>query len=176
MTLLVPAGTLAGHAIAYAAVSSRDPSELLAATGHRYLPVALVLVALVALAGTIVFVAGRLRDAAEVSLVAPARWLAVRQVGLFVAVEFAERAISGAPLTAVNARGLLLWGVAAQVVVAALAALILRLLVRAAVALSARDKPTTPTDENRLWLPAQRVVLPRPALAGAGSTRSPPSI
>ncbi len=135
-------GIVAGHQLGYlAAISSADHRHaVLARTGHGYLPGAawvagaLAVAALVAALGV-----GCLRRrgtaGGRFGLGGTAATLAALQTGGFVMLEIVERAAVGAPLWV--ATGPVLWtGIAAQLMVAVLGALVLRLFERAGVFLA----------------------------------------
>lgn len=133
---LALAGVVAGHAIAYT-IALPDPearSALLATTGHGYWRAAVAAGLSAGLCSAAAFLAHRARDAARSSVSASGLppWLAPRlaavQIGLFVAIELAERLGAGSPLHGLVSHGLLWRGVLGQVLVAAVATLILRWL------------------------------------------------
>lgn len=174
---LACAGLLAGHWLAYLVVrpDGHERGHLLEATGHGYWPVAASVAVALAAAGVVGHVAAGLRGRSP-GFGRTLRNLAVPQAAGFVALELAERAVSGAhggrllPL-------LLAAGVAFQLVVAAALAALTTLLVRAVERLVSIARP------RRRRLSASAFHRPRAVhvpsgrmLAGPRATRGPPTV
>ena len=171
------AGAVVGHAVTYAVVQPDAVARqsLLAATGHAWVHLANdagAVLAIVALAAALL---GRItKREAGISAEALFRRLAVFQVLAFVGMEVAERSTVGASLGGVFADGLLPIGVAVQVVVAAVAAIALRHLVRSIDGLAAAGSPieAPARTSTPIRVPVERS---RSALAlAASSIRAPP--
>ena len=129
---LAAGGVLLGHWLTYRLVSPHAQAReaLLAGTGHGYLAVVNDLGLMLAVGALAAVVLGRLVDASR----PPAdlrRWfgrLACLQVGAFAAMEVLERLSSGPPLGDLLQHGLLPGGVAIQLALAAMGALLVRWL------------------------------------------------
>ena len=172
-------GLLLGHAIAYL-VAVPDPHHrdlALARTGHAYLPAAAELALVLLLAGVAALVVrawtpgGRERSPGW-----PAATLALVQVGAFVGQEVLERVAAGAPLASLVREPILAAGVAIQVLVALVAAAVLRWLALAAVRLA--ERPARPAAPRLALVPGIAPSAPRPddRLVPLDRTaRSPPS-
>ena len=144
------AGVFFGHALTYAVLApvAQTRSQLLASTGHAYLPVAVhagLVSAVVGLATAFFGRLGRGRGASEMSF----RELAWRVVSFqflaFAAVEVAERIAAHAPLH--DLTRVLPVGAVAQLIVGVLVATVIRLVLRAAEAaggILGSASPTTP--------------------------------
>jgi hypothetical protein len=177
------AGVLAGHWLGYMAAlpDPRQRLRLLAATGHGYWVGAVRVVVVAVVIAAAAFVASRVRqertgEGEEPSTLLVARRLAILQLLGFVAMEVAERLLAGAPLSSLWSHDVVVFGLGAQLVVAALLAMALVGLGRAAVAvvrtLAARRVAVTRPASARLPL---RLARPRPRLlAGAFGLRGPP--
>ncbi len=164
-------GVLLGHAITYALA---DPSAYqrttdLARTGHGYLGLANdlgLVAALIALSA--VFLGGLTRGHGDApTLRGLTARLAVFQVVAFASMELLERLAAGAPVASVPHHGILPLGMGAQVAIAALGALIIRWLLRAAdrveSGLGLAPDPVRPRDRggHRLHVPRPRAPRPR---------------
>jgi hypothetical protein len=177
-------GVVAGHTVAYivAIPLAATRHAVLAETGHVYWPVAALaaLAASLCAAGSVALrharaVAGGRALGADVS-----GWLAPRlaavQILLYVATEATERVVAGVPLADLLHRGLLLWGLLAQLLVALLASVLLGWLARAAelVGRLLARPPRPRRAVGRLPHPVDEVVArtPRP---GPRTARGPPS-
>jgi hypothetical protein len=175
---LAVAGAIAGHALTYAAaVPSRDARDaFLAQSGHAYWPVAVAAAAVAGLAATVAFVARSMRAEDRPGAAGLVVRLAVAQVLLFCAVEVAERISAGRALATLGAHNLLVIGILVQVGVAALVALALRLLARAAIALARALRTPRPRDALAHRPALRTSARPRPlVLAGASGVRGPPA-
>lgn len=131
------AGVLLGHWLTYAIVTPdvHRRAAQLAATGHAYLNVAdTVGMALALMACAAIFL--RRLTAPDDGALTPigdvAARLAIFQVAAFTGMEILERLWSGAPVAGVLRGGLLPLGIAIQFALAAVAALAIRWLLRAA--------------------------------------------
>lgn len=174
------AGLLAGHGLSYV-VAVPDPHHrdfLLDHTGHAYLPAAgrLALILVIAAVATVVgrALSSRRSDTAG-SLSSLALRLGVVQVAAFAGLEVLERLLSGAPLDTFVGDRLLVVGIAAQILVAAVGATLLRWLIRASTRLAeAHAAPFLPRVRALAVAPAPTDV-PRgaPVLAAQGP-RAPP--
>lgn len=175
------AGIAIGHWLSYL-VAVPDPHarfDLLERTGHSYLPFAVqaALIACLAGIGTI-FVRhlhGR-RDEGAPGLGSLFRRLVLMQITLFSAIEIVERVAAGAPLGEILQDNLFVIGLAVQVIVSGLGAVVLRWLHRAARqiadAFSTRQDPRL--SRTGFLLPAS-TPPPVPALCGGTGIRGPPS-
>ena len=129
---LAAGGVLLGHWLTYRLVSPHDQAReaLLAGTGHGYLAVVDDLGQMLAVGALAAVVLGRLLDPSG----PPAdlrRWigrLAFLPVGAFAGMEVLERLSSGTPLGDLLQHGLLPAGVAIQLALAGVAALLVRWL------------------------------------------------
>jgi hypothetical protein len=181
----VVAGVLGGHWAAYAlSFDQGRRHEALASSGHAYLPLAakFSVVLVLAAAGAVLLrhldsarTGGPTRDADPFGLAAR---LCTLQLALFAAMEVTERLAASAPLEGLLHDHLLLLGVVTQLVCAAIGALALLLLHRAAARLVAemrfRFRAPRP-DRLHGMLPARSQAIPAPLLlAGAGGLRGPP--
>jgi hypothetical protein len=135
------AGLLAGHGLSYI-VAVPDPYHrdlLLDRTGHAYLPAAgrLSLILVIAAVATVVAraLSSHRSDPLE-SLSRLTLRLGALQVAAFVGLEVLERLLSGSPLDAFVGDRLLLVGIAAQLLVAAAGATLMRWLIRASTRLA----------------------------------------
>lgn len=177
------AGVLAGHWLGYMAAlpDPRQRLQLLASTGHGYWLGAVRVGVVVAVVAAAAFVASRVRHEAageddEPTTLGVARRLAVLQLLGFLGMEVAERLLAGAPLSSLWSHDVLVFGLLAQLVVAALVAMALVGLGRAAVAvvrtLTARRAALARPASVRLpiRLPRSRLRL----LAGTIGLRGPP--
>ena len=177
LVLVAAAGIVVAHAADYA-LAFPDParrSRVLAATGHGYWPVA-VLVAVVCAALGLALAARRgwRRAASSTSLPVTAGQLAVGQVALFAVIETVERtAVGGHPLMFLGTAQFAV-GVVLQVAVALAGALVLRGVERGASNLSARRRrPRRCASERRVWvLPADDSFARWWGIAG--DARGPP--
>jgi hypothetical protein len=142
------AGVFVGHALTYAILApvAQTRSQLLASTGHAYLPVAVhagLVSAVVGLATAFLGRLGRGRGASEM----PFRGLASRVVSFqflaFAAIEVAERIAAHAPLH--DLTHVLPIGAVAQLGVGVLVAAAVRLVLRAADAAAGILRPASPT-------------------------------
>ncbi len=179
------AGVLAGHWLTYLVTvpDARARMATLAATGHGYLSLVGELVtALAALSIAAVFV-GALVDAGAGPR--PGRALALRlsaiQVAAFCAMEVLERVMAGSPVGALTHSAVLPVGVAANVGIALLGAVLLRWILRTAdrVAEAAAARSAAPILPRRTLLvplpatPARRSLLELAAVPARGPPLSP---
>lgn len=182
VVLTAASGLFAGHALDYL-LSVPDPSRrhaVLHATGHAYLPDALLAAAaagVVGLLAALVFGFRRGREGGGgLGWAASAARLAALQSVAFVALEVSERLVAGAPLGSAFLRILVL-GLLLQVVVAAAGAGALVLLDRAGAAAGrATALRRLPRPVARRAVPTA-VWVPQALLAGgARLTRGPPLV
>ncbi len=176
-------GVLVGHAATYVLVVP-DPHHrglVLEGTGHGYLPAAAQLALVLAVAGIAAVLASGIAlrsSTVEPSVVRLAVRLATVQVVAFAALEVVERSVAGAPLGDLVGDRVLAIGAAAQLGIAVMSALVVRLLGRGAArvgeivrARTAAARPIAGTlaiASYAPWAPA-RVTLP------ADPIRGPPS-
>jgi Flp pilus assembly pilin Flp len=171
-------GVLAGHWLTYVIVrpDHHDRASLLASTGHGYLATAVEVALLAALvAAAMVFLGRLVREDVTPGFRSLAGRLGTFQIGAFVVLEVAERAVAS------SFDGLLavcLAGTGVQLLVATAAAWLLRRLERAAdvaasvlgrAARTAIDRALAPLDLS----PALRL---RGAAYAAESIRGPPPL
>ena len=175
------AGLVLGHALAYL-IAIPDPHQrafALQRTGHAYLPAldqAVLMLLLAGMAAVVVRAFARTGDRTE-RFGRLATVLVVAQTCAFAAQEVLERLVSHAPLAGLAHDHILVTGIGVQVLVAIVAAAILRLFARTATRLAA-------VVSARTSLPRVRVVFALPVtarrphgplFATAGSVRAPPS-
>jgi hypothetical protein len=179
---IATAGILTGHWLTY--LLDVPQGELraseLARTGHGYLPIAGQL-ATVCMAFTLAFLFWsrviRPRACRTPTIAALTLRLAALQAGAFVAMELAERAVAGAGFADLLHGGLLPLGVALQLGLAVIGAVLLRVVLRAAdlVAATAHARPGLPGPGFlTALLPAPRPRA-RIAVTGGVGVRAPPS-
>ena len=141
VTALATAAVVLGHKVVYAlaipAVAQRN--ELLARTGHGYLPGTTRLLVLAALAGLgMLFLRSLGRgDTGAPDRASMFRRLALLQVAMFAAMETVERLAAHAPLSGLADHGLFVLGIAVQLLVAVAGAAFLRLIHRTAESVTA---------------------------------------
>jgi hypothetical protein len=183
-TLSVAAtGVLAGHWLTYlvSVPDARARTATLAATGHGYLSLMGELVTLLAALSIAAVFVGALVEAGSARR--PGRALAVRlsaiQIGAFLAMEVLERVMAGSPVGALARSTILPVGVAANVGVALLGAIVLRWILRTAdrfadAAATGSGAPILPRPTLLLTLPAAP-ARPSPLERAAVPARGPPS-
>jgi hypothetical protein len=183
-------GVLVGHwltyALAYRGVRTRD--AVLAQTGHDYLPYAARLALVFALVGaaTVLWrnlasrghpIAGRARSAAGDLAGLTTRLWGI-QLATFAAMEVAERLVAGAPLAhLLHDPRFLAVGVAAQLAVAVVGAVLLHALHRAAQGIAGALGPALrlrPTASIRV--PSSVPSFSTASLVGAVGVRGPPPV
>lgn len=176
-------GVLAGHRLTYLAdVPDAGPrASLLAGTGHQYLSVAGELVsALLAISIAAVFLGGLMNARTSPT---PGRTLASRlvllQIGAFVAMEVLERSTAGVGLGHLLDGGILVLGIAINVGVALVGAvvlwLILRLADRVAATISSGTAGSVSARASLPLMPLAAVQSPRHPSLGTLLVRGPPS-
>lgn len=135
--LLLPVGLAAGHLLGYAAAQAQGHAPSLT-DGHDYVGILLLLaVPLSLLAMARVAVSGVRQERSPVGFTA----LALQQVAAYVAIEVLEHAAAGiSPLTSLR-EATLVWGIVAQLVVAAVVAFLVRAVRTAARRLSIDRDP-----------------------------------
>ncbi len=156
------AGLIAGHALGYAsAVPDVHQRAVFAAqTGHGYMPSASWAATVVGLAALVAGIASgytRRGGSAAWSLRRACIRLISMQVGAFILLEVLERLVSGASLATLSWR-LVVVGVAAQIVVAALGALLLVGLRRVGAAIARLRVIVAPPIPGRIATAAHAVV------------------
>jgi hypothetical protein len=169
--LLVPGGFVAGHELGYQAASLVGPTPV-AAVGHGYLAVAALVglpFATAALART--FLAGFRAQLPPVRL----RTLATGQVALFLAVELGEHASVGLGPADTLAEPAVLFGLAAQLLVAALLFLVVRSTHEAGAAVATAARRPRLRALRPLWRPTAERLAPRTVAAGPVTLRGPPA-
>lgn len=170
---------MAGHWLAYAIgaphATARD--EMLAATGHGYLPYASQVAMLAGATAIVGLFAARLarRHASRRSFVGDVAILAPVQSVAFVFMETGERLLSGASLHDLTHTPLLAVGLTVQIGLAIASALTLRLTERAAASIEPLARPAVLPPR---WLVAA-LTLPQLATPGrptrrATQSRAPP--
>jgi hypothetical protein len=178
VTGVAVAGAVAGHACTYAALQPDADARgsLLLATGHAWVHLANDAGAVLAVIALTAAVLGRItRQGADVSTTALFRRLAAFQVLAFVAMEVGERLAVGASLDAVFAGGLLPIGICVQLVIAAVAAVGLRHVLRSIDGLITAAPPVAPPRRASIRIvSAVRASRRGPALQPS-SIRAPPS-
>lgn len=141
-------GVFVGHAIAYTILAPipQARSQLLASTGHGYLPVAVHAALATAVIGLAAAFLGRLtrgRGAHEMAFRGLAARVVCFQILTFAAIEVAERVAAGAPLH--DLTEVLPVGAVAQLAVGLLVAAAISLILRAADAVAEILGSPTPT-------------------------------
>lgn len=176
------AGLLAGHGLSYV-IAAPDPHHrdlLLETTGHAYLPMA-GRVSLILLLAAIATITGRAfmsrGSDAPATFGALAGRLAAVQVAAFAGLEVLERLISGAPLGHLMGDRVLPLGIAVQVAVAIVGAVILRWLIRASSRLAAHPRlgAVLLRPAAVLAVPVTRDLAHGIRVRTARSVRAPPS-
>ena len=172
-------GVLVGHALTYATLApiAQTRSQLLAATGHGYLPVAVhaaLASAVIGLATAFLGRLGRGREGSEMAFRGLASRVVCFQFLTFVAIEVAERIVARAPL--LDLTHVLPVGAVAQLAVGILVAAVIELVLGAAdTAADLLGSPApTPAFDFGLLLPLPvgvPVVTDRIVLGGRGPPR-----
>jgi hypothetical protein len=181
----VPAGVVIGHWLAYlVAVPAAERASFFATTGHVYWKAAIASATVLGAAAAVRTMVGSLRRglrrAEPVGTVDRFLHLLPRisllQVAIFVVQEALERLLAGAPIHTMLHDDILVVGILLQLAVAAVLALVLTLLGRAAEAIGRAVAPAT--------VRLRREVRTRPAEAhraasllfrGAHGGRAPPA-
>lgn len=169
--LLVPGGFVAGHELAYQAASALGATPVTAG-GHGYLTALLLIGAPFACAAMARSLVAGLR--AELP---PVRWstLAAAQTALFLAVELAEHARAGLSPAATLAEPAVLFGLFAQLAVAAVLVRIVRTSHDAGLAVASRRRRVTPRGAvRRTWHPTPLAMAPTIVAVSSLSRRGPP--
>jgi hypothetical protein len=176
-------GIVLGHWLAYLFTIPADAERhhVLEATGHAYWPYVLALAVGAAAAGLAHFIYGCFSSSGssscdvKASFVPIALRLASVQVAGFLALEIGERLMSRAGLGEIFSDRSVVAGVIIQLIVAAIATIVLILLDRAVRALR---RPTTPPRTGRTLNVAHLLsfyVAAPDVSAGAGGLRGPPA-
>jgi hypothetical protein len=175
-------GILAGHWLTYVldVPHAQTRATELARTGHGYLPIAGQL-ATVCMAFTLASLfldrVTRPRAGRAPTTTALVARLAALQTGAFVAMELTERAVAGAGFADLLHGGLLPLGIALQLALAVVGAILLRLVLRAAdlVAAAAPARSALPDPASLTFgIPASPAHA-RSSVGGAVAARAPPS-
>ena len=174
-------GVLLGHWAAYALVSPNSGARrvLLARTGHAYLGMADQAALAVAIVAFAAIFLGRLTQPGGDRLQTPALFtrLASFQVAAFLAMEVAERLSAGSPLAGLFHGPLLGIGFVAQVAFAALGALAIRWLLRAADLVAATLGTSLPLPGlNFTGLPIAALIPPARVAVATVRGRGPPNL
>jgi len=140
-------GVFVGHALTYAILAplAQTRSQLLASTGHAYLPVAVhagLVSTVVGLATAFLGRLGRGRGASEMAFRALASRVVSFQFLAFAAIEVAERSAARVPLH--DLTHVLPVGAVAQLAVGVLMATVIKLVLRAADAAAGILGPASP--------------------------------
>jgi hypothetical protein len=176
-------GMLVGHLLTYLVVrpDAHAREILLSHTGHGSFSTMLEAAILLAIAGCaslLVRVAGGRRRPGDPTAVmgfgGVVGRLALLQCGAFAAMEVVERLASGAPVSGVLAGHLLFVGLAIQVLVAGLGALVLRWLTRAAEWIGVRLRRPRRRVPVAWPFPPSVGVRTRLATLGSVRVRAPP--
>lgn len=173
-------GVLLGHWFTYrvTAPDAHLRAAELSATGHSYLGVLNDAGLILSLIGVAAIFLGRLTDAGRPTpgLRSLVTRLAAFQVLAFAAMELIERWTSGAPIGGAMHHGVLQVGIPIQLVVAVIAAVAIRWLLRAAARLEAilGAAAALPRSVTSPLVPHRQVWPARPVLATAG-IRGPPA-
>jgi hypothetical protein len=174
------AGVLLGHWLAYV-VAFPAPAvreQALQQSGHAYWLNAVRLAVVLAVSGLAVVVGRFLRGPSSgraETFASLSRRLAAVQVVAFTGMEVAERLVAGAPLAHMLQNDVFLLGLAAQVVVACLGALLLLWFGRGAASVAGALRPLTPPSTRTASpRPRSAALRPLPVLAGATGVRGPP--
>jgi hypothetical protein len=176
-------GVLIAHWLAYAIAIPRAVvrGRILAETGHSYWELAARLAVVLLVVGLGSIVSGHVRRKAGDPRPQAASLLAARlitmQVAAFLAMEVVERLVAGAPLGGLLAGPVLLIGLAAQVLVATVFAILLTFFERGVELLveviRARRIPRMRSTQS---FPVGRAIArPTLLLAGAAGLRGPPA-
>jgi hypothetical protein len=164
------AGLVLGHLLAYALAYPGQATRRahLAGTGHGWLDVVTLSLLAVVPAVIALTVVRSLRDGSTGTT-----WtrLAALQVPAFLLIEVAER---GASIDRALTDPAVLLGLALQLVVAAVAALLLRGFSRAVAAVAARGRPATPRSAKALARPAPDLAPPHLLRLVRARRRAPP--
>jgi hypothetical protein len=179
LAALAALAVVLGHQLVYrlAVPSEAERAALLARTGHAYLPTAahLALLAGLAAIGGLFLRSVLRRDSATPTRSTTFLRLATVQVGIFLFMEFGERAAVGAPIRGVMAHGLLGLGIASQLLLAFAGAWLVSLLQRAG-AVAAELIAFAPRLRPALAVPIPSApTVPSERHRGPASTRAPPS-
>ena len=173
-------GVLAGHFLGYRLVFPGSPQRhaALVETGHGYFPIAIRIVAMLAVvAAAATFARGYARahanGEAPPSSRATALRLAVLQVGAFVGLEFVERIVTGVPFHHFLLPVLIV-GALAQVAIAALGAALIAGLYRAGVATGRAFAPDDAAAVSPLWTPGLVTAGIGRAFPAPSPIRGPP--
>jgi hypothetical protein len=169
-------GVLLGHTVAYRLLvpDAHARALELAASGHGYLSGANAIglvVAIVALAA--LFLGGVMRTQDAVPRHLAARLVAF-QMAAFLAMEVLERIASGGGLQ--HLASVLLVGLPVQALIAALVALVARLLVQVAAAIADRLAPTPVWASTVIAFIGASAEPRRPDRTGSPPGRAPPSL
>jgi hypothetical protein len=175
-------GLLVGHTISYL-VAVPDPYHrdlVLARTGHGYLPTVAELALVMVLAAAASVVGRTLRRGAgpEPAFASIAVRLAALQVVAFAGQEVTERLVAHVPVAELVRDHVLVIGLATQVLVAVVGALILGLLSRAGATIAeiVRSRSTLPRAALVAFVARPTLAPPARHAVGAIAPRAPPSV
>ena len=179
LAAMAAAAVVIGHQVVYvlAIPSSAERASLLARTGHAYLPEATHLAVLGALATAGgLFLRSMTGGGSESARGSLFRALALVQAGMFVGMEIAERLAAGAPVAEVFSHGILVLGIAMELILAFGATVLIGLLHRAGEAAASLEtgSPLRLRPESVVRDPSPRFV-PLEIHRGVAAPRAPPS-
>ncbi len=174
---LALAGLVGGHALGYliAVPDAHHRAALLVGTGHAYLPSASWAAVVCGLAALVAGVASGYfnRGPGRAEWRSVARSVVSMQAGAFVLVEVVERLASGSSLTTLSP-SLLLVGIAVQVLVGLVVAVVLVGLRRIGASLRSTPWPVDAPPARRP-LPRARLLVRKTRHQTANRVRAPPS-
>jgi hypothetical protein len=173
------AGLVLGHWLAYAFASPHATAhdEMLAATGHGYLPYATKVATLAGATAIVGLFAARLarRQGTPRSFHSDLAGLAALQSVAFVAMEAGERLLTGASLHDLTHTPLLAIGLTVQIGLSVAGTLTLRLTVRAAEAIEPLSRSDVPPIRSLITtLALRRLATPIRPLVLSTESRAPP--
>ena len=176
------AGVLAGHFVGYRLVFPGSPQRhaVLVETGHGYFPLAIRVVAMLAvIAGAATLAKGYARARSEGAPLpdhrATALRLALLQVSAFVGLEFVERIVSGVPFHHFLLPVVIV-GAVSQIAIAGVGTALLAALYRAGGAIARLAAPECAAAETPIWAPVRLTDRPGRALNAPVPIRGPPSL
>jgi hypothetical protein len=173
-------GLAMGHLLTYTfdVPDAHERAQVLAQTGHGYLPVATQFAVVAGVAGFAIVILGRLVRRDHVwSAGSTFVWLAGFQVGAFVAMEVLERSASGASVAHLLHGSILPVGMLVQLTMAAGGVVLLRLLLRAADRIADHSEAASLPRPTLAWrLPFARQLGLVTGALGAAHIRGPPPL
>jgi hypothetical protein len=173
------AGLVLGHWLAYSIVSPHATvrDEMLAASGHGYLPYAIQVATLAGVTAIVALFVAQLarRQATPRSFHSDLAGLAALQSVAFVAMEAGERLLTGASLHDLTHTPLLAIGLTVQIGLAVAGALTLRLTQRAAGAIEPLGRSDVPPIRSLVTtLALRRLATPIRPIVLSTESRAPP--